>query len=155
MGIFPYKTKKSFGVILETWTPSRKTQKLEPSNYPTYNLNEHMTYEQAKAIARDYNKAEKLKKQKEANLTLEIQSNSYLNDKSLPKLLVQEFEAELTKEYKGNEERLETILQHWLACKKLLNRTKIDYTEFFDKRFTSVRKQALKIKDFRSLGFPS
>lgn len=135
MGIFPYKTKKSFGVILETWTPSRKTQKLEPSNYPTYNLNEHMTYEQAKDISRDYNKAERLKKQKEASLTLEIQSNSYLNDKSLPKLLVQEFENELTKEYKGNEERLETILQHWLACKKLLNRTKIDYTEFFDKRF--------------------
>lgn len=46
------KTKKGFAVLLETWTPERKTRKLEPTNYPTYNLTQHMTYEQAKVVAK-------------------------------------------------------------------------------------------------------
>ena len=77
----------------------------------------------------------KLKKRKEVQFTIEIQDKAYLNDKSLLEKLVNAYEEELEKEYKDNEERLETILQHWTSAKKLLNKIKIDYTEFYDKRF--------------------
>ena len=135
MGIFPYKTKKGVAVLLETWTPEQKTQKLDTTNYPTYNLTQHMTFEQAKVVAKDYNTGEAFKKQQNTLITIQAQTNSYLNDKSLPQHLVEEFEKELAKEYKGNPDRLETILQHWNASKLMLNKIKLDYTEFHDKRF--------------------
>ena len=135
MGIFPYKTKKGFSVILETWTPSRRTRKLATTNYPTYGLTEHMSLEQAKVVAKDYNTGEAFKKQLNAQITIQAQANYYLNDKSLPEFLTEAFSLELKKEYKGNEQRLKTIEQHWLACRVMLTVLKIDYTEFHDKRF--------------------
>lgn len=135
MGIFVYKTKFGFGAVLEHWTPRRSTKKLDTKNYPTYGLTETMTYEQADQRAKEYNQDQKIKKRKEVQFTIEIQDKAYLNDKNLPEKLVNAFEEELEKEYKDNEERLETILQHWTSAKKLLNKIKIDYTEFYDKRF--------------------
>ena len=135
MGIFAYKTKIGFGVVLEHWTPHRSTKKLDTRNYPTYGLTETMTFEQADEQAKAYNQETKIKKRKEVQFTMDIQDKSYLNDKSLPEKLVSAFQEELEKEYKDNEERLDTILQHWTSAKKLLGKNKIDYTEFYDKRF--------------------
>ena len=114
MGIFAYKTKIGFGVVLEHWTPHRSTKKLDTRNYPTYGLTETMTFEQADEQAKAYNQETKIKKRKEVQFTMDIQDKSYLNDKSLPEILVNAFNSELEKEYKDNEERLDTILQHWI-----------------------------------------
>lgn len=135
MGVFVFKAKKSnFRVILEEWTP-RRTLTVKPENYPTYNITDRMSYEQAKSAAQEYNLKDNLKKKKEASVVERIQQNSLLNEFSLPLYLVDAFITELQSEYSHNPDRLETLMQHWKSAQQMIALLKIEYTQFFESRF--------------------
>lgn len=137
MGIFVYEVKNNnkFRVIEEIWTPKRRTHTINPANYPTFGISMFMTYEQAKAQAKLFNKNTSFKKKTTCDKVIQAQLKTFLNEKSLPKPLIEAFEKELQKEYSGNEKRLHTIRQHWKASQEMLAELKIDHTEFYDNRF--------------------
>lgn len=135
MGVFVLKSKKSnFRVVLETWNP-RKTVTVKTENYPTYNISLHMTYEQAVSAAKEYNLKDNLTKKNESKKTEEMQRNKQLNEFALPKYLVEAFLSDLKHEYSHNQDRLETLLQHWNSAQKMIYILKIDYSQFFESRF--------------------
>ena len=136
MGVFVSKAKRSkFRVFIEEWKPKRKIVTVKSENYPTYNINHNMTYEQADSAAKEYNLKSKSQKNKDARAIAQIQQNSLLNSFSLPQYLVDDFITELRAEYKNNTDRLETLEQHWKASQQMIAKLQIDYTIFFNSRF--------------------
>lgn len=135
MGVFIVKAKKSnFRVVYEEWSP-RNTFTVKPENYPTYNINSGMTYEQADSAAKEYNLKDGLNKSKQAKIIAAIQDKKLLNDFSLPQYLVENFIKELRNEYSHNPDRLETLMQHWKSAQLMIASIKKDYTQFFESRF--------------------
>ncbi len=120
---------------MEVWTPERKRTTIHPQNYPTYNIHSSMSLQQAKSAAKEYNQQEAYKKRISIQTTVQVQNNSYLNNYALPATLVAEFKRELQKEYSTNLSRLKTVDQHWVAANKMLSELKINFKEYYEKRF--------------------
>lgn len=136
MGVFVVKAKKAnFRVFIEEWKPTRKIITVRPENYPTYNLNHLMSFEQAKAAAKEYNLKTNSQKRRDAKVTAQTQTNALLNSFALPEHLAIGFAEELRQEYRHNPDRLSTLEQHWKSAQLMLFHLKLDYTQFFDNRF--------------------
>lgn len=136
MGVFVLKAKKTkFRVFIEEWTPTRHVTTVTPQNYPTFNISEQMTLEQAKSAAKEYNLKNKLQKKKDARVTAEAQQRSLLDSFALPEYLVDAFNTELRQEYSHNPERLDTVLQHWSSAKVMLAKLQVEPSQYFEKRF--------------------
>lgn len=135
MGLAIYKTKKGFRATFETFTPERKTVTIEPTEYHAYGLKSDMTYDEAMKAAKSFRSKAKLERHK-AQVAVKHQRNKKAIDTIyLPSSLTEPFVTELEIMYKNNEERLETVLQHWRSAQNIIEKIQQTPDKFFENRF--------------------
>jgi integrase len=135
MGLGIYKTKKGFRAAFETYTPERKTITVEPTEYHAYGLKADMTFDEASRAAKSFRNKNKLERHK-TQVGLKIQrSKKSIDTIYLPSNLTEAFVAELEIMYKNNQERLDTVLQHWRSAQNIIEKIQQTPDKFFESRF--------------------
>lgn len=133
MGFEIRKAKKSFRVVLETYSP-RKTITIDREEWPRFGFRSDMTVEEAKQTARTLNERHQYQRLTLGKEIRERQRQSEINNLVLPEDLVSKFEIHLKEEIAQNTDRFDTIIKHWHTCQRIISKLELHPWDFADKK---------------------